>query len=148
VVFLKLKEDQKMSKAEEILKEKKLSVTEARKLVLELFLKSKKPLSVKDFKSKKKFEAFNESSIYRNLSKLEEAGIIQSIPSSSDFQSFELVPTGHHHHHITCTKCKKVRCLKVCGLEKKMKEMAASADFQLKGHSVELVGLCSSCQKK
>lgn len=135
-----------MKKAENILKENNLSITKARTSVLELFLKSKKPLSVKDFKAKKKFESFNESSIYRNLTKLEEAGIIHSIPSSGDFHYFELAPQGHHHHHITCKKCQKVQCLHVCGLEKKMKEMASSVEFDLVGHSVELIGLCSKCR--
>ncbi len=135
-----------MTKAEKLLKEKKLSVTEARKSVLEFFLKSKKPLNVLDFKGDKTFESFNESSIYRNITKLEEAGIIQSIPSAGDYQSYELVNHGHHHHHISCSNCKKIQCLKVCGLEKRMKEMAKTVDFLLVGHSVELVGLCSDCR--
>jgi len=135
-----------MSKAEQILREHNLSVTDARKSVLEVFLKTKKPLTVKDFRKKKKFEAINESSIYRNLSKLEDAGIIQPVPGAGEFQSYELVPNGHHHHHhISCVKCKTVQCLDMCGLEKRMQTMADSVGFLLTGHSLQLMGVCSNC---
>ena len=135
-----------MKKVERMLKENNLSITNARKLVLDFFIKSKKPLSVNDFKKRKVFQEFNESSIYRNISKLEDAGLIQSIPSTGEFQNYELSPTGHHHHHITCTKCKKVQCLNMCGLEKHMNKMASSVEFQLTSHSVELTGLCFRCR--
>jgi Fur family ferric uptake transcriptional regulator len=134
-----------MSKVEEILKKHSLSVTAARKNVLELFLKSNAPICVNDIKRKKFFKTINESSIYRNLSKLEEAGIIQVIPGAGEFQYYEMIPTGHHHHHITCKKCKAIKCLNICGLEKKMKEMADSVGYHLVGHSVELIGLCKKC---
>lgn len=135
-----------MKRAEKILKDHRLSVTEARKSVLEFFIKMQKPLSVKDIRNVKKFSKFNESSIYRNLTKLEEVGIIQIIPGAGDFQSYELVPTGHHHHHIVCTKCNSIKCLDICGLEKKMKTMAERVGFSLSGHSVELMGICPGCQ--
>jgi len=135
-----------MTKVEEILKKNRLSVTVARKAVLELFLQKKKPLTVKDFKKVESLKAVNESSIYRNLSKLEEAGIIHAIPGASEFQSFELTPKEHHHHHISCVKCKTIECLDICGLEKHMKAMAESVGFALKNHTVELLGLCKSCR--
>jgi len=135
-----------VSKAEIILKENKLSITEARKAILEVFLQKKRPLTVKDIKKIKSLAQVNESSIYRNLSKLEEKGIISSIPSTGEFQTFELTPKGHHHHHISCTNCDKVVCLDICGLDKRMKEMAEHAGFELTGHSVELMGLCKKCR--
>lgn len=134
-----------MMKVEEILKENDLSITEARKTVLSAFLKTKKPLTVQDLKKRKKFDSFNESSIYRNITKLIDAGVIQAVPGAGEFKSFELVPQGGHHHHITCKKCKATQCLNVCDLEKSMEAMASHAGFLLTGHSVKLIGLCKSC---
>lgn len=120
-------------------------VTAARKSVLDFFIKQNRPINVKDFKAVKIFDSFNESSIYRNIHKLEEAGIIHAIPDAGEFQSYELVPKGHHHHHISCVKCKTIQCLDMCGLDKRMHEIANSVGFTLTGHSVELMGLCKKC---
>jgi Fe2+ or Zn2+ uptake regulation protein len=135
-----------MSKAEEILKKNNLSVTDLRKSVIEFFIKKNRPITAKEFRKQKKFLDINESSIYRNLTKLVEAKIIHEVPGAGEFKYYELTPTGHHHHHhITCSKCKTVQCLKICGLEKRMNEMAKSVEFELVAHSVELVGLCKKC---
>ncbi len=133
------------NKIEKILKDNGLSVTEARKIILEIFLGTNKPLNINDFKKKKSLASVNESSIYRNLKKLEEASIIHSIPGSGDFQSFEMIKKGHHHHHISCSKCQKIQCLTACELGKILKSMAEKVGFQLTNHSVELVGLCKNC---
>ena len=135
-----------MNRAEEILKENNLSVTQARKAVLSIFLDNKKPVTVKEIKRGRNCQDINESSIYRNLTKLEEKGIIQAIPGASDYQSFELTPKDHHHHHISCVKCKTIECLDLCSLEKGMKAMADSVGFSLTGHSLELMGFCKTCR--
>lgn len=129
------------------LKEKGLRCTEARLSIFVEFLKLGKPLSIMHFKQEKGFSDFDESSLYRNFKKLEEAGLISSIPGAGDFQFYEIQHTGHHHHHhhITCTQCKEITCLDDCSVESHLNKMAASVGFSLKGHKIELYGLCEKC---
>lgn len=129
------------------LKDKGLRCTEARLSIFVEFLKLNKPLSILHFKAEKSFSDFDESSLYRNFKKLEEAGLITSVPGAGDFQFYEVQHTGHHHHHhhITCTQCKEITCLDDCSVEDQLKKMAKTAGFSLKGHKIELYGLCKDC---
>ena len=133
-----------------ILKKHGLRVTKAREQVLAEYLVTKKPLSIFDFKKKKVFSNWDESSIYRNITKLEEAGLIHSVPSSKDIKFYELAPTKdhHHHHHIICTKCEAVECLHDCSIDDQLKKMAKKVGFTMKGHTLELTGLCAKCTSK
>lgn len=137
-----------MKQADTILKENGLRITKARVEVLTEYLKTGKPLSIFDFKKKKIFSAWNESSLYRNITKLEEAGIIRQIPSPQDFKIYELnsKTPKHHHHHIICSGCKSVQCLTSCSINSGLTKMADEVGFVVEGHSLEVFGLCPDCQ--
>lgn len=135
-----------MIEAERLLTQYGLSKTKVRMDLLTAFLQSKRPLSIFDFKEIKGLSQASESSIYRNLSRFEELELIRAIPSSNDFQSYEMLPRGKHHHHIVCRECKKVQCLSVCQIERELKSMAKSVGFSLDTHSLELSGTCNECR--
>ena len=136
-----------VDRIKELLKEKGLRCTDARVAIYSHFLETNKPLSIQNFKTNKKFSDFDESSLYRNFSKLDEAGLIRLIPSSGDFQYYEatLLTHEHHHHHITCTKCAKITCLDSCGVDSQLKKMAKEVGYKIEGHKLELYGLCQEC---
>ena len=48
-----------------------------------------------------------QSSAYRNLSVLEDAGVVRRLVTADDTARFELAEdlTGHHHHHLICDSC-------------------------------------------
>ena len=48
-----------------------------------------------------------QSSAYRNLSVLEDAGVVRRLVTADDTARFELAEdlTGHHHHHFICEAC-------------------------------------------
>ncbi|MBI5370224.1 transcriptional repressor [Candidatus Uhrbacteria bacterium] len=50
------------------------------------------------------------STIYRNLTKLTEAGLIRSIHSHTTEEYFELI-SKEHHDHEACPTCHKVSCI-------------------------------------
>ena len=137
-----------MEKLEQVLKKYGLRVTKARLQVLREYMESKKPLSIYDFKKKKIFSTWNESSLYRNMTKLEEAGVIRQVPSAQDFKLYEMndKEKKHHHHHIICTLCKAVECLTNCQINHNLKKMAEKVGFSVEGHNLELYGRCSRCQ--
>ena len=136
-----------MKTALEVLKSHNLSVTKARSEILTIFLSSNKPLSIQELKDFKTLCDINESSLYRNLTKLMEVEIIRQVPSINDFSYYELTPQSSHHHHITCTSCSKIKCLTTCSIDNALSKMASKEGFSLEGHSLELYGVCEDCKK-
>lgn len=94
-----------------------------------------------------------QSSIYRNLAVLEEAGCVHRLPAGHGSALFELAEdlTGHHHH-LVCTSCGDVVDFQVTpalerSLGRAVEEVSRSAGFQVEGHRLDLVGLCSGCSQ-
>ncbi len=92
-----------------------------------------------------------QSSVYRNLTVLEEAGLVQRVASSDDWARFELAEdlTGHHHHQI-CTRCGEVRDFTLPNhlestLDDCLTSVATANGFTLQHHRLDLVGVCESC---
>jgi Fe2+ or Zn2+ uptake regulation protein len=94
----------------------------------------------------------SQSSVYRNLAVLADAGVLRRLPSGGDFDLFELDEelSGQHHHHLHCTSCSVVidvpagpRLEHAVAVE--AEELAADLGFAVSGHSVDLYGLCADC---
>ncbi len=92
-----------------------------------------------------------QSSVYRNLTVLEEAGLVQRITTSDEWTRFELAEdlTEHHHHQI-CAQCGQVRDFVLPGrLERSIDDglaaVAAQSGFTLQHHRLDLVGVCAEC---
>ncbi len=93
-----------------------------------------------------------QSSAYRNLAVLEEAGVVHRLLTGDDTARYELAEdlTGHHHH-LVCTRCGAVLDVEVpAELEAAIGRLAASigseAGFRVDGHRLDLVGRCGGCR--
>jgi Fe2+ or Zn2+ uptake regulation protein len=91
-----------------------------------------------------------QSSVYRNLVVLEQAGVVHRIVTAESAR-FELAEelTGHHHHLI-CTSCGAVEDVPASsGLETSLADAVAQVEdttgFRTKTHRIDLVGLCRRC---
>ena len=96
--------------------------------------------------------SLSQSSAYRNLTILEDAGAVTRIVTHDDFARYELAEhlTGHHHHLI-CSGCGDVADFSLdkrteSALDKAFLKAAAPSGFDVQAHRLDLVGLCSSCQ--
>ncbi len=94
-----------------------------------------------------------QSTVYRNLTILEEAGVVTRIVTSDDFARYELAEklTGHHHHLI-CTACGDVVDFSLdaaveATLDKALDGAAVSAGFTADSHRLDLLGTCRDCAK-
>jgi Fur family transcriptional regulator, ferric uptake regulator len=101
----------------EILKKNQLSVTDSRKKILELFLKSNGALAHADIE-KSTGEHFDRVTVYRTLQTFVEKGIIHLIPTTDNAILYALCKhncqAGHHHDnhvHFICESCTKTICL-------------------------------------
>lgn len=93
-----------------------------------------------------------QSSAYRNLSVLEEAGVVTRVVTTDEWARYELSEdiTGHHHH-LVCNKCGAVDDIRVPDdveheLDHALGVLAKRAGFELLHHRLDLVGVCASCR--
>ncbi len=93
-----------------------------------------------------------QSSAYRNLTVLCEAGVARRLAGSDDVGRFELAEdlTGHHHH-VICTTCGTVTDVHVAPRLEQALEAAAEAatadlGFEVSGHTIDLLGTCRRCR--
>ena len=97
-------------------------------------------------------DSLPQSTVYRNLTILEEAGVVTRIVTSDDFARYELAEqlTGHHHHLI-CSGCGDVTDFSLDGrteatLDKALHKAAKQAGFAPAEHRLDLLGTCANCQ--
>jgi Fe2+ or Zn2+ uptake regulation protein len=92
-----------------------------------------------------------QSSVYRNLAVLEQAGVVHRVHADDEFARYELTEslTGHHHHLI-CSNCGRVDDVALPtsferSLGRTIDQVAAHARFATVGHRLDLFGLCRDC---
>ncbi len=54
---------------------------------------------------------------------------------------------GHHHDHMICTKCKNIYEFEDEQLENMQAQIAATYNFHMLQHKMEIYGICSKCLK-
>ena len=132
----------------DILKQNRLSITDSRSKILELFFKKDNALSHADIE-KNIPESFDRVTVYRTLQTFVDKGIIHTIPTADNSVRYALCKDecseGHHHdHHIhfVCNNCHNTYCL----------DDVVTPEIKLpKGYSaghVEVVveGVCKNCK--
>jgi Fur family ferric uptake transcriptional regulator len=92
------------------------------------------------------------SSLYRSLTILDEAGVLEKHHDADGLARFELAEwlTGHHHH-LVCVNCGTVEDVQIDRrseevLERLARRAAEEAGYQQTGHNLEVEGLCQTCQ--
>lgn len=123
--------------------------TRSRRGLVELLATSEHPMTIPEILQRD--PALPQSSVYRNLTVLEDAGLVQRITTSDEWTRFELAEdlTEHHHHQI-CLLCGQVRDFVLPtrlerSIDEGLAQVAALNDFILQHHRLDLVGVCASC---
>jgi Fur family transcriptional regulator, ferric uptake regulator len=123
--------------------------TPNRKALIDLLASTRRPLSVDDVRSG--IRTLPQSSIYRSLTVLEEAGLVRRVVTEGDFGRFELDEgLTEHHHHLVCSSCGRVEDVAVPpgverSIDRALDRLAKDAGFASVGHRLDLLGLCRSC---
>lgn len=95
--------------------------------------------------------ALAQSSAYRNLALMEEAGVVRRLVHGNDHARYELAEAlTEHHHHLICDSCGSVRDVQFDAkleraLDKTFDEVAAAAGFTLGRHAIDVYGICADC---
>lgn len=92
-----------------------------------------------------------QSSVYRNLTVLEDVGAVTRINTRDDFARYELTEDlTEHHHHLICTECGDVTDFSFkdeieASLDAAMHQAGAASGFTVTAHQLDLVGTCANC---
>lgn len=130
-----------------ILNKADLRATDERLAVLKILSALKKPATLKEIN--KKIKGIHEVTLYRILASFKEVGLVRQVYFGDVVPYFEILDHKHDHHHIVCTKCKKVSDFVGCQVDSLIKKaLNQTKDFnKVTAHSFELFGLCNTCTK-
>ncbi len=93
-----------------------------------------------------------QSSVYRNLNVLEQAGAVTRITTNDEFARYELAEhITEHHHHIICTNCGDIADFSLPSsvedsLDLSLRKAANKVSFNIDNHRLDALGTCASCQ--
>ena len=131
----------------ELLKKSRLSITDSRQRILDLFLRTEGALSHADIE-KRIADGIDRVTIYRTLQVFEEKGIIHTIPSADNSIKYALCKedcaVGHHHDnhvHFVCDSCSKTICLDHVHVP----DIKLPKGFYPRESNMVVSGVCSEC---
>ncbi len=96
-------------------------------------------------------ESLSQSSVYRNLTILEEVGAVTRIVTGDDFTRYELAEhLTEHHHHLICSDCGEVTDFSLDDstesmLDSAFHQAAKANGFTATAHRLDLFGTCGNC---
>ena len=124
--------------------------TSGRRVIVDVLASAQRPLSIPEILENAKELA--QSSAYRNLTVLENAGVVVRVITTDEWARYELSEdiTGHHHHMV-CSKCGSVADVRLpdtmeTKLDAELEAVAKKAGFTMDHHRLDVVGVCKACR--
>lgn len=83
------------------------------------------------------------ATVYRNLQQLADSGDVDMLRLGDEnvYRACE----RHHHHHILCRECGRTAELEGSEVDDWLRAVTTRHGFTMNDHSLELVGVCTSC---
>jgi Fur family peroxide stress response transcriptional regulator len=93
---------------------------------------------------KKKVPAISLATVYKNIHLFVESGVFREV--SMHHGSLRVEINAAPHHHVVCSKCKKISDIgeKELGLVAKRHRLPGG--FLVERYAVDVIGVCSACQ--
>jgi Fe2+ or Zn2+ uptake regulation protein len=123
--------------------------TSGRRQLVELLAGAERPETIPELLERA--GSLAQSSAYRNLVVLEEAGVAHRVVTSDERARYELAEDlMGHHHHLICTSCGRVDDFTVSAqmersLEGALERAVAGTGFRPAAHRFDVIGTCESC---
>jgi Fur family ferric uptake transcriptional regulator len=83
--------------------------------------------------------------VYRNLEILSKTGVIQKLEPGCTLKRFDGNP--HDHYHIRCMQCDRIVDAYFDIDLNLPPEVCKDNNFEITGHKLEFIGLCSACSE-
>jgi len=135
----------------QLLKENSLKFTIQREVILEMLYNSDEHLTPEGLHHliQEKHPDLNTgiATVYRTLSLLEDSHMVTSLSFGAQGKKYEL-GAKDHHDHIICTKCGSISEFVDEEIEVRQKKIAEELGFMMQEHSMQIYGICKTCQTK
>ena len=135
----------------QLLKENSLKFTIQREVILEMLYNSDEHLTPEGLHHliQEKHPDLNTgiATVYRTLSLLEDSEMVTSLSFGAQGKKYEL-GAKDHHDHIICTKCGSISEFVDEEIELRQKKIAEELGFIMQEHSMQIYGICKTCQTK
>jgi Fe2+ or Zn2+ uptake regulation protein len=131
----------------EILKSKKIKVTLARKVILEILNEAETALSAEYIFDKcvERDNSINLSTVYRTLEIFQDTGIVEKFDLGDRRYSYS-VKREQHKHTIECSLCHKSIELD-CPVKMLEEIIKTKTGFTMMEHELHIKGVCKKCKK-
>ncbi|MEX2194616.1 MAG: transcriptional repressor [Thermoleophilaceae bacterium] len=116
--------------------------TEQRRAIVDALEGSPRALTAQELHDR--VEGVGLATVYRNLQRLADQGVADTLRRENGELAF-LLCGGGHHHHLTCRICGRVERVRDCRLDGWAASVAREHGFSDVEHRAELLGVCSSC---
>ena len=127
---------------------KGLNTTAQRKVIAEAFFDFPGHHSLEEFylHVQKKDPSIGQTTVYRTLKLLCDAGLATEIHFSDGIARYEVAHPDSHHDHMVCLSCGRI--VEICDerIETLQKDIASAHGFVLSGHIHTLYGICPECR--
>lgn len=126
--------------------------TRGRRELVEALRRAERPLTAAELVAE--CPALPQSTAYRNLALLGQAGVVHRVAGTDEFVRYELDErvTGRHHHHLVCRSCGAVEDFAAPPqLERSMGSLMArigsDRGFRAETHRLDVLGTCVECSR-
>ena len=136
------------AKFEDFLKTKWLRFTPERLAILREIMASDGHFEADDIFVRlrgKKIRA-SQTSVYRTLNLLVEAGIVRKNPCDQMEARYETIFGAKHHDHLICIRCGRMIEFQDGSIEKLQQKLASKHNFTVVGHRLVVSGYCDKCK--
>ncbi len=86
------------------------------------------------------------TTVYNQLRALVDLGEVDVLKNDEGESLYRRCSSGGHHHHLLCRSCGKTVEIEADEVEQWAESVAKRFGFRDISHTVEVVGLCKSCQ--
>jgi len=127
-----------------------LKGTTQRALVLDAFLATDEHVSVDDIYRllRRKDCKVGYATIYRTMKLISESGLAREVMLGDGISRFEHTFGRKHHHHLVCTRCRKIIEFTSETMDRGEREIIEKYGFVQHSHRFEIFGLCDECQRE
>jgi len=124
--------------------------TRGRRQLVDVLADAPRPLTAAELVAE--CRSIPQSTAYRNLAVLGQAGVVHRVVGSDEFIRYELAEavTGRHHHHLVCRLCGAVEDFAVPSILERsvdtlMSEIGSDRGFRAESHRLDVLGTCAAC---
>jgi Fur family ferric uptake transcriptional regulator len=133
----------------EYIRSEGLKETSQRQQILDAFLSVRDHVSAEDIYRtvNRRDRKVGFTTVYRTMKLISDCGLAREVMFNDGVARFEHTYGREHHHHLICTRCKKVIEFSSRTMDDAERGILRKHGFELQSHKYEIFGLCRECRE-